>query len=102
MLNAFRFDEEGSERVEDWRAALDDIGRRELLWIALRDPSEHEVSDVGEELEFDSTQTQRLQESPEKACVADKGEHLHVTLFAVAGDEDEPVVVPIECVIGSN
>jgi magnesium transporter len=100
MLNAFRFDEEGSERVEDWRAALDDISRRELLWIALRDPSEQEVSEVAEELEFNSSQTQRLRESPERASVADEGEHLHVTLFAVAGDEDEPDVVPIECVIG--
>jgi magnesium transporter len=102
MLNVFRFDAEGSERVEDWRAALDDIGRRELLWIALRDASEQEVSEVGEELEFGTTQTQRLRDSPERACVADEGEHLHVTLVAVAREEDEPVVVPIECVIGPN
>ena len=100
MLNAFRFDEDGSDRVEDWRAALDDIGRRELLWIALRDASEKEVSEVGEELEFNSTQTKRLHESEERASVSDEGEHLHVTLLAVAGDDDAPVVVPIECVIG--
>jgi magnesium transporter len=100
MLNAFLFDDEGSERAEDWRAALDDIGRRELLWIALRDASEEEVSEVGEELEFNRTQTQRLRESPDKACVSDEGEHLHVTLLAVAGDDDAPLVVPIECVIG--
>jgi magnesium transporter len=102
MLNAFRFDAEGSERLEDWRAALDDIGRRELLWIALRDASEEEVSEVGEELEFNSTQTQRLRESAETPSVSDEGEHLHVTLLAVAGDDDAPVVVPIECVIGSK
>jgi magnesium transporter len=102
MLNAYRFDEDGSERVDDWRTALDDLGRRELLWIALRDASKQEVSDVREELELDATKAQRLRESPERASVADDGEHLYVTLFAVAGEEDEPVIVPIECVIGAN
>jgi hypothetical protein len=37
MRNSFLFDAEGSERVDDWRAALDDLDGKELLWIALRD-----------------------------------------------------------------
>jgi magnesium transporter len=100
MLNSFLFSGEGSERVDDWQSALDKIGRRELLWIALRDTTEHEVSSVCQELDLGPTEARRLLEAPDRACVADDGEHLYVTLFAVSGDADAPDLVPIECVIG--
>src|SRR4029453_8473525 len=102
MLNSFLFDAERSERVEDWRAALEDLDGKELLWIALRDVSEEEESEVCEGLALDAEQAARLRESPERACVTDDGEHLYVTLFAVAGDADSPDLIPIECVIGPN
>jgi magnesium transporter len=102
MLNSFLFDAEGSERVDDWRAALDDLNGKELLWIALRDVSEEEESEVCEGLALEAEQAGRLRKSPEEASVAADGEHLYVTLFAVAGDADAPDLVPIECVIGPN
>jgi magnesium transporter len=51
---------------------------------------------LGEEL------ARRLRDSPERASLTDDGEHLYVTLVAVAGDADAPALVPVECVIGSN
>jgi magnesium transporter len=102
MLNGFLFDGDRSERVEDWQAALDKIGRRELLWIALRDSTEQEESAVCRELELGPTEARRLLESPNRASVVDDGEHLHVTLFAVGGAPDAPDVVPIQCVIGPD
>jgi magnesium transporter len=101
MLNSFLFTAERSERVGDWRAALDKLDGKELLWIALRDASEEEESDLREGLAL-GEQAERLRESPERACVTDDGEHLHATLFAVGGDADAPELIPIECVIGPN
>jgi hypothetical protein len=43
MLTAFLFDERESEQVEDWRAALEGLADDQLLWLALRDPTEDEV-----------------------------------------------------------
>jgi magnesium transporter len=102
MLNAFLFKTDRSERVDDWRSALDRLGRRDLLWIALRDASDQEESALREELALGAVQAHRLSESPERACVADDGSHLYVTLFAVAGEPDKPALVPIECIIGEN
>jgi Mg2+ and Co2+ transporter CorA len=34
--------------------------------------------------------------------VADDGQRLYVTLVAVAGDEDAPAFVPIDCLLGPN
>jgi magnesium transporter len=102
MLNSFLFSGERSERVEDWQAALEKLGRKELLWIALRDTTEREESAVCRELELSPTEARRLRESPDRASVTDDGEHLYVTLFAVSGDPDAPALVPIECVIGRN
>jgi len=102
MLNGFLFDGERSERVEDWQAALDKIGRRELLWIALRDSTEQEESAVCRELELGPAEARRLLESPDRASVADDGEHLYVTLLAVGGAPHAPDPVPIQCVIGPD
>jgi magnesium transporter len=102
MLNSFLFNAERSERVEDWRAALEDLDGKELLWIALRDASEEEESQLREGLALGAEQAGRLRESPERACIADDGERLYVTLFAVAGDADAPDLIPIECVMGPS
>jgi magnesium transporter len=102
MLNSFLFNAEHSERVEDWRAALETLDGKELLWIALRDPTEDEESAVREGLALGEAQAHRLREPPARASGADDGEHLYVTLFAVGGKADAPVLVPIECVLGPN
>jgi magnesium transporter len=101
MLNSFLFTAERSERVGDWRSALEDLQDKELLWIALRDASEEEESALCEGLAL-GEQAGRLRESPERACVTDDGEHLYATLFAVGGDAHAPELIPIECVIGPN
>lgn len=102
MLNSFLFNAECSERIEDWRAAVEKLDGKELLWIALHDISEEEVTAVCEGLSLDPAQAGRLRKSPQRASAADDGEHLYVTLFAVGGEAHAPDLVPIECVIGPN
>jgi magnesium transporter len=102
VLKAFLFDAEQSERVEDWRAAAESLHSGQLLWLALRDPSDDEEAAVVEAFELDDEFRRRLRAPAQRASVADHGEHLHVTLITVRGKEDEPDLVAVDCVLGPN
>jgi Mg2+ and Co2+ transporter CorA len=102
VLTVFLFDEQESEQVEDWQAALERLADDQLLWLALRDPTEEEVAALQEALELADENAQRLLKQPGQACLADAGERLHITLYAAGGEGDEPVLVPVECVLGPN
>ena len=58
MLTVFLFDERESEQVEDWRAALEGLADDQLLWLALRDPTEDEVAALQAALELDALSTE--------------------------------------------
>ena len=102
MLTVFVFDERESRREEDLRASLDRLGENALLWLALRDPTEEEVATVQEVFEFSDEQARRLLEQPSRASLLDSGEHMHVTLYVASGEGGEPVLRPVECVLGAN
>ena len=102
MLTVFLFDERESEQVEDWRAALERLADDELLWLALRDPTEEEVAALQEALELGDENAQRLLEQPSRASLADAGERMHVTLYAAGVEEGEPILAPVECALGRN
>ena len=102
VLTGFVFDEQKSEQVEDWGAALERLDHGQLLWLAMHEPTEEEVAALKERLELDDTNAQRLREPPRSASVADEGERMHVTLYAVNGDGDAPALIPVECVLGPN
>ena len=102
MLTVFLFDEQESERVEDWQAALERLAEDELLWLALRDPTEEEVAALQEALELGDETAQRLLEQPSRASLADASERMNVTLCAADVDEGEPILAPIECALGPN
>jgi magnesium transporter len=102
MFRAFVFDGQQSKQVKDWQAACEGLHAGQLLWIALREPSENEGAELMGALRLGAEHVQRLRESSERASVADDGEHLYVTLVAVGGDADAPELVPVECVLGAN
>ena len=102
MLTVFVFDERESRRAEELRPALDQLGEQALLWLALRDPTEEEVAAVQEVFELSDEQAQRLLEQPSRASLLDAGEHMHVTLYVASGEGGEPVLRPVECVLGPN
>ena len=102
MLTVFLFDEQESERVEDWQAALERLAEDELLWLALLDPTEEEVAALQEGLELGDEAAQRLLEQPSRASLADAGQRMNVTLYAADVDEGEPILAPIECALGPN
>ena len=102
MLTAFLFDERESEQIEDWRAAIEGLADDQLLWLALRDPTEDEVAALQEALELGDENAQRLLEQPIRASLSDAGERMHVTLYAAAVENGEPVLTPLECALGRN
>ena len=102
MLTLFVFDERESRREEDLPEALKGLDDNAMLWVALCDPSEEEVATVREALELSDEQAQRLLEQPSRASLVDAGEHMHVTLYVASSEEGDPVLHPVECVLGSN
>jgi Mg2+ and Co2+ transporter CorA len=102
VLTVFLFDERESEQVEDWRAGFEGLADDQLLWLALRDPTEGEVAALQEALELDDENAQRLLEQPSRASLADAGERMHVTLYAAGVENGGPVLTPLECALGRN
>lgn len=102
MLTIFVFDRQESRREEDLRASLDRLADDALLWIALRDPTEEEVATVQEAFELRDEQAARLSEQPRHASLLDAGEHMHLTLYVASGEGGDPVLRPLECVLGRN
>ena len=102
MLTVFVFDERESRREEDLRGSLDRLGENALLWLALRDPTDEEIATVQEVFEFSDEQAHRLREPPNRASLLDSGEHMHVTLHVASGEGGDPVLRPVECVLGPN
>ena len=68
----------------------------------MHDPTEEEVAALKETLELGDENAERLREPPRSASVADEGERMYVTLYAVSGDGDAPELIPVECVLGPN
>ena len=102
MLTVFLFDEHESKRVEDWRAALEQLADDQLLWLALREPTEKDVAALQEALALDDEEAHRLLEQPSRARVADAGERLQMTLYPAGDDRNQRVLVPVQCVLGPN
>ena len=86
MLSAYLFDARQSERVDDWQGACKGVNAQNLVWLALRDPSDEEIAEVRSALDLSDELAPRLREPPDRASVADDGQHVYVTLVAVAGE----------------
>lgn len=102
VLTTFVFDKQESRREVDLRASLDRLADDALLWIALRDPTEEELATVQEVFELSDEQARRLSEQPRRASLLDSGEHMHLTLYVASGEGGDPVLRPLECVLGPN
>jgi magnesium transporter len=102
VLTVFLFDERESRKADDLQAARGGLEENALLWVALRDPTAEEVGAVQDAFELTDKQAQRLLEPSSRATLLDARDHLHVTLYAASGEGGEPVLRPLECVLGEN
>lgn len=102
MRTVFVFDEQESRREEDLPEALEGLDDDAMVWVALRDPTEREVAAVQETLGLTDEQAHRLLEQPSQASLVDAGEHMNVTLYLASSEGGEPILRPLECVLGPN
>jgi magnesium transporter len=102
VLTLFMFNERESRREDDLPAALEALADDAMLWVALRDPTDDEVAAVKEAFELSDEGAGRLLEQPTSASLVDAGERLHVTLYSASSEGDEPVLRPLECILGPN
>ncbi len=102
MLTAFVFDEDAAERIDDLSDGLDGLDGTRLLWIALRDPAEEDITEVQNALELSDSSAKRLVEHPALPCIDYEGGRMHLTVHAASVEHGEPSVTPIECVLGAN
>ena len=102
MLTVFVFDEKESRREDDLPGALKELDDNAMVWVALRDPSEEEVATVQDALGLADTQAQALLKPPDYASLVETGAHIHVTLYVASSEGGDPVLRPLECVLGPN
>jgi magnesium transporter len=102
VLTAFVFDKDEAERVEDVSDALRGLKGSRLLWIALRDPTDADISEVQNALDLSKSSARRLVDHPAEPCVAYESGRMHLTVYAASVSDGESSVVPVECVLGEN
>jgi magnesium transporter len=102
VLTAFVFDKDAAERINDLAEGLDGLDGSRLLWIALRDPAEGDITEVQHVLELSDSSANRLVEHPAAPCVAYDGGRMHLTVYAASVSDGQASAVPIECVLGEN
>ena len=102
MLTAFVFHEDAAERIDDVAEGFDRLGRKRLLWIALRDPVEEDISEVRNALELSDSSAKRLVEHPAEPCVTYEEGRMHLTVYAARVSDGHASAVPIECMLGEK
>jgi magnesium transporter len=103
MLAAYLFDERQGEQIEAWADALDNLGKSQVVWVDLVEPSADEAREVGEALGVDNVGAELSLEDARPAL--DQGEgYLRVTAVAVDDAEDgaAPQSVALVCLVGEN
>lgn len=104
MLTAYLFDKERGEEVESWSESLRSLGRNEVLWLDLTDPSDAERDEVGEALALEHLDPAALADPESEPKFEQYEGFLRVTAFAVSDTERDPTRerVVVDCLVGEN
>ena len=103
MLRATLFADDRAEEIEDWRAALERLSDKQLLWLDLRDLEDGEVEEVAEALVLDEISAESLRSASGEVRLRESSDRAHVSTLACQPGGDDPArLVEIECVIGNN
>jgi magnesium transporter len=104
MVTAYLFDRRQGKSVEDWAESLDRLGRNQILWIDLMDPSEDEAARVFEALDLGDAVRLELGNVERKPRVEQFEGHLRVTAVAVSDAVSDPEreMIIVDCLLGSN
>ena len=102
VLSTSLFGARASQTIENWQAALDDLGDDELLWIDASDPLDDELEQLTRAIGSPTSWSLRPGRGDGFARVADDGERLLVTVYGAAGSPEDPILAEVLCVVGKN
>jgi magnesium transporter len=102
VLRASLFGPRASETVDDWRAAVADLGDDELLWIDSGDPDEDELAALAETLDLPESWSLRPTGEHSAARLVNDRERMHLTVFAAGGSPERPRLAELVCLAGPN
>ena len=104
MVTAYLFDRRQGTSVEDWAGALDRLGKNQILWIDLMDPSDDEEAGVLDALDLGDAAGLKLDDPERRPGVEQFEGHLRVTAVAVSDAESDPEQerIVVDCFLGSN
>ena len=100
----YLFDRRHGRKIEDWARSLDRLGKNQILWIDLMDPSEDEATAVFDALQLGDVGELELGDLKRKPQVEQFEGHLRVTAIAVSDAESDPEQerIVVDCFLGSN
>jgi magnesium transporter len=104
MVTAYLFDKNEGQEVESWVDALQSLGRNEVLWLDLTDPSDDERRQVGEVLALGQLDPAALADPESEPKLEQYEDFLQVTAVAVSDAVRDPARerVVVDCLVGQN
>lgn len=104
MVTAYLFDRRQGKSVDDWADWLERLGKDQILWIDLMDPSEEETAGVFDALDLGDAAGLELGSFERKPRLEQFEGQLRVTAVAVSDAESDPEreMIIVDCFLGSN
>jgi len=104
MLTAYLFDKRRGEEIEQWADTAGDLGKDQVLWVDLLNPTEDEEKNVRKVFDLADADRLRIGDADVRAEVEQTAHHIRVTSIAISTDESDPEreTVVIDCFIGEN
>jgi magnesium transporter len=104
MVKAYLFDRNKGVEVDSWADSAADLGKDEVLWLDVTDPTEEEKRSVFSAFEVADVPEWRSADPNSAARVDQTGDYLRVTAVAVSDEERDPAKerVVVDCFVGPN
>ena len=105
MVTAYLFDRRKGKEIEaSWLESFQGIGKNEVLWLDLVEPSEDEGREVCDALGLNDLVSSGLADQDTKTGLEQREGYLRVTAVAVSDEEQDPSRerVVVDCYVGVN
>ena len=104
VVQAYLFDRQQGESVDDWAESLRSLDEDQVLWLDLQDASPEQAAEVLDALDLGDAGELRLGDPEKDPAVEQHEGHLRVTAVAVSDAERDPdrERIVVDCLLGSN
>jgi magnesium transporter len=102
METALLFERRSVDTVDDWQAAVEQLGRSSILWIDIERPDRRQVAALARCLDLSRDSVERLASPSGRPYFGDSGNYLHVTAVAPADDGPGCELVLVDCLVSEH